>query len=48
MEAHPDAVVVPTVLFTESRNWHKDVLRQLESRLGERTFGRLSFWMESS
>ncbi len=38
MEAHPDAVVVPTVLFTESRNWHKDVLRQLESRIAGRTF----------
>ncbi len=38
MEAHPDAVVVPTVLFTESRNWHKDVLRHLESRMEGRTF----------
>ena len=38
MEAHPDAVVVPTVLFTDRKAWRKDVPRLLESRLGATTF----------
>ncbi|GAB6059425.1 DUF4351 domain-containing protein [Desulfonatronum parangueonense] len=38
MEAHPDAVVIPTVLFTDRKAWRKDVPRKLESRLGTATF----------
>ncbi len=36
MEAHPDAIVAPTVIFTDRRRWRKDVPRNLESRLGDR------------
>ena len=38
MEAHPDATVVPTVLFTDRKQWAKSVLRQLESRVDEQLF----------
>ncbi|SDB01711.1 protein of unknown function [Desulfonatronum thiosulfatophilum] len=38
MEAHPDAVVIPTVLFTDRKNWREDVPRQLESHLIGTTF----------
>lgn len=38
MEAHPQAVVVPTVLFTDRTRWRKDVARQLESLFLTRTF----------
>ncbi len=38
MEAHPHAVVVPTVLFTDRKDWRKDVPRALDSGLGGRTF----------
>ncbi|WP_052812883.1 hypothetical protein [Desulfonatronum thioautotrophicum] len=38
MEAHPDAVIIPTVLFTGRKTWRKDVPRLLESRLGATTF----------
>jgi hypothetical protein len=36
MEAHPDATVVPTVIFSDRRRWRKDVPRKLEARLGDR------------
>jgi ribosomal protein S18 len=38
MEAHPDAVVIPTVLFTDRKAWRKDVPRQLESSFVGTTF----------
>ena len=38
MEAHPEAVVIPTVLFTDRKAWRKDVPRVLNSTLGRRTF----------
>ena len=38
MEAHPHALVIPIVLFTERTNWRKDVLRKLETRLNDRLF----------
>jgi len=38
MEAHPDAVVIPTVLFTDRKAWRKDVPRQLESSFAGTTF----------
>ncbi|WP_084503118.1 DUF4351 domain-containing protein [Desulfatirhabdium butyrativorans] len=38
MEQFPDAVVIPTVLFTSRRRWHKDVVRHLESRFGNRLY----------
>lgn len=38
MEAHPDALVIPTVLFSDRTVWKKDVLRQLEAKFQERIF----------
>ncbi|SMP83430.1 protein of unknown function, partial [Desulfonatronum zhilinae] len=38
MEAHPDAVVIPTVLFTDRKAWRKEVPRQLESSFAGTTF----------
>ena len=38
MELHPDAVVVPTVLFTDRKRWNKDVLCELDSRIANRVF----------
>ena len=38
MEAHPHAVVVPTVLFTDRKDWRKDVPRMLDNGLAGRTF----------
>jgi len=38
MEAHPQALVIPTVLFTDKTKWRKDVLRKLETRLNDRLF----------
>lgn len=38
MELHPEAVVVPAVLFTDRKKWRIDVLRRLESRMKQRTF----------
>ncbi|TVR00937.1 MAG: hypothetical protein EA399_02910 [Desulfovibrionales bacterium] len=38
MEAHPDAVVIPAVLFTDRKAWRKDVPRQLESKFAGTTF----------
>jgi len=34
MEAHPDALVIPTVLFTDRKNWRKDVARRLDTQFG--------------
>jgi hypothetical protein len=31
MEAYPQTVVVPTVLFTDRKKWHKDVQRRIEA-----------------
>jgi len=36
METHPEAIVVPTVIFSDRRRWRKDVPRKLEARLGDR------------
>ena len=36
MEAHPQALVIPTVLFTDRTNWRKDVLRRLQTKLNDR------------
>ncbi len=38
MEAHPQALVIPTVLFTDRSTWHKDVTRQLDTTFENRTF----------
>lgn len=38
MEAHPEALVIPTVLFTERTEWKKDVLRQLDAKLEPQVF----------
>jgi hypothetical protein len=38
MEAHPDAIVIPLVLFTDRTKWRKDVLRKLETKLNDRLF----------
>jgi len=38
MEAHPHALVIPIVLFTDRTKWRKDVLRKLETRLNDRLF----------
>ncbi|MDM8543943.1 hypothetical protein QUF90_22945 [Desulfococcaceae bacterium HSG9] len=38
MEAHPKAVVVPTVLFTDRRKWREDVDLKLKSELCGETF----------
>ncbi len=38
MEAHPHALVIPTVLFTDKTKWRKDVLRKLQTKLNDRLF----------
>ena len=38
MEQHPDALMIPTVLFTEKARWRTDVMRQLHSRWGGKQF----------
>jgi len=38
MEVHPEAVVIPTVLFTDRRKWRKDVPRQAETKFADRLF----------
>ena len=38
MEAYPNALVIPTVLFTDRKNWRKDVDRQLNSKFEGRIF----------
>ncbi|MCP4376395.1 MAG: hypothetical protein GY794_09505, partial [bacterium] len=43
MEAHPQAVVAPTVLFTNRKKWRKDVSRHIESVFHERTFLRFEY-----
>ncbi len=37
-EAHPGALVVPAVLFTDRTRWRKDVKREIDFRLGRRVF----------
>ncbi|MEZ4526269.1 MAG: hypothetical protein R2941_10150 [Desulfobacterales bacterium] len=36
MEAYPEALVVPTVIFSDRRRWKKDVIRQLDAQLNSR------------
>ena len=38
MEAYPQALVIPTILFTDRTKWRKDVLRKLEIRLNTKLF----------
>jgi len=38
MEAYPDALVIPTVLFTDQKKWRKDVARELETKINNRVF----------
>ncbi len=38
MEAHPKAVVIPTVLFTDRKEWRKDVRHRLESKFADDLF----------
>jgi len=38
MEAHPQALVIPTVLFTDRTKWRKDVVRKLQTKLNDRLF----------
>jgi hypothetical protein len=43
MEAYPDALVVPTVIFTDRRQWTKDVVRYLDARLNDRVLLRFKY-----
>ncbi len=43
MEAYPDALVVPTVIFTDRRQWTKDVARCLDARLNDRVLLRFEY-----
>jgi len=38
MDAHPQALIIPTVLFTDRTKWRKDVARKLETKLNDRLF----------
>ncbi|MCD6184483.1 MAG: hypothetical protein J7K84_01635 [Deltaproteobacteria bacterium] len=38
MESHPNALVIPTVLFTDRTKWRKDVMRKLETKLKNQLF----------
>lgn len=38
MEAYPDALIVPTVLFTKRERWRKDVKQELNSQWASRQF----------
>lgn len=38
MEAHPKALVIPTVLFTDRKKWQKSVLQQLHTEFNDRIF----------
>jgi hypothetical protein len=38
MEEFPEAIVIPTVLFTDSKKWSRDVTRTLDIKLGEYSF----------
>lgn len=37
-ESHPNALVIPTVLFTDRKRWRKDVAKALDHRFGEKQF----------
>ncbi len=37
-EAYPQALIIPTLLFTDRKKWQKDVARQLDFQFGTRTF----------
>jgi len=37
-EAYPHATLIPTVLFTRRQKWRKDVMRELDSRVGKRVY----------
>ena len=45
MERYPLAAVIPAVLFTARERWKKDVLRRLDSRLGNRVFLHFEYQM---
>ncbi|NWH04931.1 Rpn family recombination-promoting nuclease/putative transposase [Desulfobacter latus] len=38
MEAYPQALVIPTVLFTDEKRWRKSVLQHLHTQLNDRLF----------
>ena len=38
MEQFPDAVVIPTVMFTARKKWKTDIRRSIESRFSDRLF----------
>jgi len=38
MEAHPHALVIPIVLFTDRTKWRKDVVRKLQTKINDRLF----------
>ena len=38
MEAHPEAIVIPTVLFTDKKKWRKSVRDKLHIQFNERLF----------
>ena len=38
MAAYPDALVIPTVLFTDRKRWRKDVVREIETKFVGRTY----------
>ncbi|TWI62849.1 hypothetical protein LZ24_03337 [Desulfobotulus alkaliphilus] len=38
MKAHPGAIVIPTVLFTDRKKWRKDVDRVLDSSFREKNY----------
>jgi len=42
-EAHPQALVVPVVLFTDRTRWRNDVKRELDFWLGSRVFLRFEY-----
>ena len=43
MESHPQATVIPAVLFTKKRKWKKDVQRRIGSCLGTQQFLRFQY-----
>ncbi|MCP4111404.1 MAG: hypothetical protein GY749_38730 [Desulfobacteraceae bacterium] len=38
MEAHPNALVIPTVLFTDRVKWRKSVTQKLETKFDKKLF----------
>jgi hypothetical protein len=38
METHPEALVIPTVLFTDRKKWRKNVPEQLHTQFNDRLF----------